>query len=260
MASFRLWGQPFERTAKSRHAGLRFETRLMSVQGTWIRQRQESRRIFLYNSTSGHGTCFAAAWINSFDDDLGTHTIFVGSGQAMNPRDELLSLTDLFPEPEALFLGAEHIPSAVTPEPYKTMLVHDHHMTVAMETHHGCAVDVRVIDSKLNGNEYARKILLLKHGTLSVVQFGIVRFHLEYVTQAVREQIIAGQIPLGRILINHNVLRNIDLGAILEITAGPGLATYLPMPVGAVTYGRLATIFCNRLPAVDLLEISAPLV
>ena len=178
----------------------------------------------------------------------------------MNPHEELLSLTRLFPEPETLFLRAEHIPSAITPEPYKTMLVHDHHMTMAMETHHRCSVDVRVLDRQLTGTEYARKIQLLKQGTESVVQFGIIRFHLEYVTEAVRDEVIAGQTPLGRILINHNVLRHIDLGAILEITAGPGLARYLPMSVGEVTYGRLATIFCNRQPALDLFEISAPLV
>lgn len=177
----------------------------------------------------------------------------------MNPHDELLALTNQFPDNEPLFLKAEHIPSAVTPEPYKTMLAHDHHMTVAMETYHRTSVDVRVLDSRLNGHDYARKILLLKHGTDSVVQFGIVRFHLDYVTEAVRREIIEGQIPLGRILINHNVLRHIDLGAILEITAGPALTKYLQMPVAAVTYGRLATIFCNRQPAVDLLEISAPL-
>ena len=177
----------------------------------------------------------------------------------MNPQDELLSLTKRFPEYEALFLRAEHIPSAVTPEPYKTMLVHDHHMTLAMEGHHNCTVDVRVLDSNLSGSEYARKIQLLKHGTETIVMFGIIRFHLEYVTVAVRNEVLAGHTPLGRILINHNVLRHIDLGAILEITAGPALARYLAMPVGAITYGRLATIFCNRQPALDLLEISAPL-
>jgi hypothetical protein len=31
------------------------------------------------------------------------------------------------------------------------------------------------------------------------------------------------------------------------------------MPVGGKTYGRLATLFCNHQPAVDLLEVSAPL-
>lgn len=177
----------------------------------------------------------------------------------MNPHDELFSLTNRLPTTVPMFERTVHIPSALTPEPYKTMLVHDHHMTVAMETYHRSTVDVKVLDHRLEGNDYTRKILLLKHATDVPVQFGIVRFRLDYVTEAVRNEIIAGKTPLGRILINHNVLRHIDLGAILEITAGPALAGYLQMPVGAVTYGRLATIFCNRQPAVDLLEISAPL-
>ncbi len=210
------------------------------------------------------------------------------AGLTMNPHDELLALTNLFPADEPLFLKAEHIPSSLTPEPYKTLLVHDHHMTVAMETHHGCSVDVRVLNHRQEGDLYAREILLLKGlparsltdealpespphphplplkaggaGTRrSVVQYGIVRFNFRYVTDAVRDEIIAGQTPLGRVLINHNVLRHIDLGAILEITAGPRLATHFGMPVGGVTYGRMATIFCNRQPAVDLLEISAPI-
>jgi hypothetical protein len=176
----------------------------------------------------------------------------------MNPLDELRSLTDLFPDPEPLMLRADHIPSSVTPEPYKTLLVHEHHMTVTMETYHRSPVEVRVLARRRDGDAYARKILLLKQGTQTVVQFGIVRFNLSYVTEPVRREILSEQTPLGRILINHNVLRHIDVGAILEITAGPGLARLLKMPEGAVTYGRLATIFCNRQPAVDLLEISAP--
>jgi hypothetical protein len=177
----------------------------------------------------------------------------------MNPLDELQSLTNLFPDAEPLFVRADHIPSSITPEPYKAMLVHDHHMTVAMETYHRGPVEVRVLAQQQTGDVYARKILLLKQGTNTVVQFGLVRFNLSYVTEQVRREIIAGQTPLGRILINHNVLRHIDLGAILEIAAGPGLAKHFSMPVGDVTYGRLATIFCNRQPAVDLLEVSAPL-
>ncbi|MCH7990730.1 MAG: hypothetical protein IID46_16440 [Planctomycetes bacterium] len=118
---------------------------------------------------------------------------------------------------------------------------------------------MKIIDRKLEGDVYSRKILLLKSGTDRVVQFGIVRFDLQYVTESVREEILSGETPLGRILINQNVLRHLDLGAVLRITAGPGLAEYLHMQSGGVTYGRLATIFCNRSPAVDLLEITAPL-
>lgn len=177
----------------------------------------------------------------------------------MNPIDELKRLTSPFAETAALFANVEHIPSSQTPEPYKSMLVHEHHMTVTMEKYHDSSVDVRILDRQLDGDKYDRLIVLEKTGTDTVVQFGAVRFNFEYVTQAVRDEILAGETPLGRVLINHNVLRNIDLGAILRINAGPMLATELQMPEGAETYGRMATIFCNSRPAVDLLEISAPL-
>jgi hypothetical protein len=91
------------------------------------------------------------------------------------------------------------------------------------------------------------------------VQFGLVRFNFDYVTAAVKAEILAEKTPLGRVLIQHNVFRHIDLGAIIRFTAAEGLCRYLPMTVGQQTYGRLATIFCNGNPAVDLLEISAPL-
>lgn len=177
----------------------------------------------------------------------------------MNALEELRSLTALFHHERPLFQRVEHIPSAVTPEPYQSLLVHHEHMTVSMERFHRCTVDVQVLQSRLDGDVYAREIVLLKHGTTDPVQYGFVRFHLNYVIEPVRQEILAGKTPLGRILINHNVLRHIDLGAILEITAGPGLAAVLHTQEGAVTYGRLATIFCNRQPAVDLLEISAVL-
>ena len=177
----------------------------------------------------------------------------------MNPHDELIALANLFPESEPLIARADHIPASETPEPYKTLLKHDGHMTVTMEAQHRSSVDVKVLAQRLEGDIYMRKILLLKSGTDVVVQFGIVRFNFQFVTLAVRDEILAGKTPLGRVLIEHNVLRHIDLGAILRITAGPSLSRYLQISPGRTTYGRLATIFCNHRPAVDLLEIAAPL-
>lgn len=177
----------------------------------------------------------------------------------MNPHDELKSLVELFPCVSPLIERAEHVPSAMTPEPYKSLLAHNHHMTVAMESYHKSSVDVRVLAKRLEGDLYSRKIVLLKQGTDQVVQFGLVRFDLKTVSARVREEILREQTPLGRILIQHNVFLHIDLGAILKIIAGPGLSDALQMPLHGQTYGRLATIFCDGKPAVDLLEISAPL-
>ena len=177
----------------------------------------------------------------------------------MNPIAELDRLAAHFPTAEPLFSRVEYIPQSTTPEPYKTLLVHDHHMTVAMEKQHGGPVEVVVHAKKYVGDEYCRKITLVRRGTDEVVQFGLVRFNFAYVTDAVRDAIVAEETPLGRVLINHNVLRHIDLGAILRFEAGPELAELLRMPENGETYGRLATIFCDRRPAVDLLEIAAPL-
>ena len=177
----------------------------------------------------------------------------------MNPLAELHALIELFPDSEPLIARAEHVAAPLMPEPYRKMLAHEHHMTVTMEQYHGGPVDVKVLAQRDIGDHYCRKILLTKRGSDHVVQFGIVQFDLSFVTPAVRDEILAGEIPLGRVLIRHNVLRHIDLGALLRIEAGPGLAKLLQMNEGGLTYGRLATIFCNGRPAVDLLEITAPL-
>jgi len=179
----------------------------------------------------------------------------------VNPLIELEHLCALFPEPsgEPLYLAVEHIAREATPEPYHRMLVHEHHMTVTMERYHDSAVEVEVVDSRYEQDLYCRKILLKKENTDKNVQFGIVRFNFKYVSDEVRRLIESESIPLGRVLIQHNVLRHIDLGAIVKFKAGPGLSRYLQMDVGQETYGRMATIFCNGSPAVDLLEISSQL-
>lgn len=185
----------------------------------------------------------------------------LNEAQPVNPLIELKHLCALFPEPNdaPLYLEATHVARESTPGPYHRMLVHEHHMTVTMEAYHDCSVDVQVLESKFVDDLYCRKILLSKAGTDQNVQFGIVRFNFEFVTDSVREQIESENIPLGRVLIQHNVLRHIDLGAIVKFQAGKGLSRYLGMTEGTETFGRMATIFCNGFPAVDLLEISSPL-
>lgn len=179
----------------------------------------------------------------------------------MNPIIELQELVNLFPEPDGqpLYLSAEHVAKEATPEPYRQLLVHELHMTITMEAFHNCAVEVTVIDRRFENELYLRRSLLRTSGTDKVVQLGYVRFNFEYVTESVKQEILAGIVPLGRVLIQHNVLRHVDLGAILRFTAGPGMVKTLQMKEGQVTYGRMATIFCNGAPAIDLLEISAPL-
>ncbi len=177
---------------------------------------------------------------------------------SVNPLDELHKLSSLFPDGEELFEKVEHIPASTTPEPYKSLLVHEHHMTVTMEQFYGCGVDVHVAFEELHGLLYNREILLTKSKTNEVIQFGLVRFDFTYVTPVVQAEILAKELPLGRVLIRHNVLRHIDLGAILKIVPGPALRKHMQLADSSPVFGRMATIFCNGHPAVDLLEVAAP--
>jgi hypothetical protein len=175
----------------------------------------------------------------------------------MTPGPDLHTLLALFP-PADYLRSWELIPGAEVPEPYHGLLVHEHHMTVTVEAHHGSLVDVRILDRRIDQTSYARKILLALQSTGKIVQFGIVRIRLEYCSLAVREAILAGQTPLGRILINHNVLRRIEPTAYLRAVPGSAMMDWFQISEAKATYGRLAYIHCDGQPAIELLEIVAP--
>jgi chorismate-pyruvate lyase len=141
------------------------------------------------------------------------------------------------------------------PQAYRDLLAHYSHMTVTVEHYHHSPVDVVVLDRQTTGHHYSRKILLTRQSDNRVVQFGIVRLDFNAVSQAVREEIQSEQTPLGRVLINHNVLREVELKQIYRIACGPELARHFGLLDGSIVYGRTALIYCDGEPAVELLEI-----
>lgn len=171
-----------------------------------------------------------------------------------------LSVEELF----APFVPADDLPEyefvrpEAVPPPYHDLLVHNRHMTVTLEAHHGDLVDVRILARKLEGDSYTRKIMLALQNTGRVVQFGIARVHLHYCSLAVREAIVAGRTPLGRILIQHNVLRVVEPTGFLRVHAGPAVAKWFDVKEPRTTYGRLAVIHCDGKEAIEVLEIVAP--
>jgi hypothetical protein len=154
---------------------------------------------------------------------------------------------------------AVEISSSEVPEPYHKLLVHTHHMTITVEQYFRSSVDVRVLNSRRAGNEYARKILLATHDTRRVVQFGLVRINLGVCPEPVRNEIVEGKTPLGRVLIKHNMLRRIDPVAFLRVSLSPTMAEWFGVAPGTTTYGRVGVIYTGDRPAVEVLEILAPL-
>lgn len=141
----------------------------------------------------------------------------------------------------------------------QSLLAHDHHMTVTVESFYSSLVDVDVLSTDVGEDHYARKILLRRQTDNQVVQFGIVRLDVRFLDQPVRDEIISQHTPLGRILIEHDVLREVQLVALWKIQAGADLAGFFDIPPLAEVFGRTALIYCNGEPVVELLEIVTPL-
>jgi chorismate-pyruvate lyase len=156
-------------------------------------------------------------------------------------------------------LGIFQVASAKdVPESYRKLLVHNHHMTVTMEEFYRSQVHVQVLEAKQAANCYSRRILLDRESDGRVVQFGIVRLNFDFLSPEVREEIESQRTPLGRILIKYNVLREIELVGLWRVTPGADLCRLFATTPEQITYARTAIIHCDGQPAVELLEIAAP--
>ena len=168
------------------------------------------------------------------------------------------ALIDLFYESRGELGHFEEIPRDDAPQPYHTLLAHDRHMTVTVERFHDCRVDVKVVEVHNSRTHYSRKILLTRQSDGAVVQFGLVRLCLDFLDPEVRAEIESQNTPLGRILIEHNVMREVQLISLWKVTPGEDLRKLFGLENSDVTYGRTALIYCNGVPAVELLEIVTP--
>jgi len=193
-----------------------------------------------------------------------------------DPRDPVVratTLVELFCSP-AEFGLFRSVPPEQVPEPARTLLDHRSHMTVAMERFHGGDVRLRVVATAKNPSAahpgagwYAREILL-ETGSGTLVQHGIVRIDLTNLDAATAAAIRAARRPLGRILIEAGMLREVHGVKLLHIVPGPHLRELVCRKESALAavdspsidslYGRVATIELDGRPAVELLEIVVP--
>lgn len=151
------------------------------------------------------------------------------------------------------------------PEPARALLDHRSHMTVAMERFHGCDVRLRVVvqtdgghGRRSNDGWYAREILL-ETPAGQIVQHGIVRIDLAHLSAPTAQEIREGRRPLGRILIEAGMLRDVHGVKLLAVMPGRHLRELLRLAgPSAPLYGRVADIQLDGRPAVELLEIVVP--
>ena len=156
-------------------------------------------------------------------------------------------------DPECAVVQPEEIP-----HPDDQLLVHHEHMTVALQRFHGSPVEVRVREEhrSADGDYYTRMISLSPAADPArVVEWGIVRLDFRYMDAAVRDEILRKQMPLGAILIKHDVHRRIKPRFFLRFPPGGPVVRLFGAIESRAVYGRLGTIYCDEEPAIELLEI-----
>ena len=170
-------------------------------------------------------------------------------------RVDLGELVGEFYQPNEFDKLGQFVPSDEISTPASDLLCHEHHMTVTVEDYHGGPVSVRVHRYHHRQHWYLREITLHLESDGSPVQYGIVRFDTTTVSTAVWQRIESRSIPLGRVLINHDVHRRVELCRLWTIDPGPSLRTLLRLETDAPIHGRTALIHCNGRPAIELLEV-----
>jgi chorismate-pyruvate lyase len=141
------------------------------------------------------------------------------------------------------------------PHPADALLVHHEHMTTVLQKHHRRPVGVHVLEEHLAGDSYTRKISLTVASTEKVVEWGIVRLNFQYMSPKVRDEILAKKLPLGAILIKHNVHRRIKPRYFLRFPENGQVLKLFTGKSSEPAWGRLGTIYCDNEPCIELLEI-----
>ena len=183
-----------------------------------------------------------------------------------DPAARASVLVELFCSP-AEFGLFRSVPPEQVPEPARTLLDHRSHMTVAMERFYGGDVRLRVVASAKNqsaalpGDDWYAREILLETESGTIVQHGIVRIDLTNLDAATAAAIRAARRPLGRILIEAGMLREVHGVKLLHIVPGPHLRELLCSKAPGVAavdspsidslYGRVATIELDGRPAIQ---------
>jgi hypothetical protein len=128
-------------------------------------------------------------------------------------------------------------------------------MTVALEAWHNSLVDIEAIDEWRDDTSYARASLLRRQLDGRVIQFGIMRIWLGDLPQDAQDEITGKKYPLGRVLIRHNLLREVEVLTLWRISPGAVLREKLKVDGHLPIFGRSAQILVDERPTVQVLEI-----
>lgn len=168
---------------------------------------------------------------------MSTATVNASSSKpTVFPLDELYRLSGrTLPRIEA-------INGDTMPEPYKSLLVHNHDMTSTLEKFHSSRIHLRILSRRLEGSAYFRESILQLDGNNKAVEFGAIKINLDLFDAEPRRLILEQKFPLGRILNDFNVTYSSSPKTFFKIEPDAFIIEGMHIQDKSMLYGR-----CNVL-------------
>jgi chorismate-pyruvate lyase len=168
-------------------------------------------------------------------------------------------LSEFYSRNGILLPPLEEIEPARMPEPYKSLLVHQHDMTSTLENFHGAPIHLRLVSRARRENEYFREVALLAQGREQPVEFGAIKINLDLFPEAACRQILEEHWPLGRILKEFEIRFTSQPRGFLRIASDKLIDRVLDLTGAHLLYGRRNTLWDPAgQPLAEIVEILPP--
>ena len=141
------------------------------------------------------------------------------------------------------------------PLPYRSLLVHESDMTLTLERHFGGRVVLRPLSTFTSRGSYFRRVLLVQEYAGQPVEMGAIRMRLDAFPEEIRRQILANEVPLGRILRDRRYAYSSEPRAFLAVTPNPEMMGVFWMREPRVLYGRRTVIVREGARIGDIVEV-----
>ncbi len=141
------------------------------------------------------------------------------------------------------------------PTPYRGLLVHEDDMTLTLEAHYGGRVALRPLSVFVRGHSYFRRVLLVQEYSGRPVEMGAIRVDLRAFPKKVREAIVSGRVPLGRLLRDGGVDYRSRPRQFLAVTPNPEMMGAFWMREPRTLYGRQTEVSHDGRKIGDIVEI-----
>ena len=157
------------------------------------------------------------------------------------------------PMPPVIVLSPARIP-----QPYRSLLVHDSDMTRTLEQHADDRAILRPLSTFVSGASYFRRVLLFGATSGRPLAMGAIRVRLDVFAPRIRTKILAGTVPLGRILREGRFAYTSAVKAWLAVRPTPDMMGIFWMPRSQTLYGRRSEMFRGTTKFADIVEVLPP--